>query len=50
VEDIGAALIELKEKGIRLINEVPQVMEGRKMAFIHPKATGGVLVELYELI
>ena len=50
VENIEQALMELKKKGVRLINETPQVLEGRKMAFIHPKATGGVLVELYELI
>jgi methylmalonyl-CoA/ethylmalonyl-CoA epimerase len=50
VNDVEASLMELKAKGIRLINDIPQVLEGRKMAFIHPKATGGVLVELYELI
>jgi methylmalonyl-CoA/ethylmalonyl-CoA epimerase len=50
VEDIDQALAELKAKGIRLIDETSQVLPGRKMAFIHPKATGGVLVELYELI
>jgi len=49
VEDIEQALAELKEKGVRLIDETAQVLPGRKMAFIHPKATGGVLVELYEL-
>ena len=50
VDDIELSLGELKAKGIRLIDETPQMMEGRKMAFIHPKATGGVLVELYQLI
>ena len=50
VEDIEACLEELKNKGIRLINDVPQVLDGRKMAFIHPRATDGVLVELYELL
>lgn len=50
VEDIEQALVELKAKGVRLIDETAQVLPGRKMAFIHPKATGGVLVELYELI
>jgi len=50
VDDIEASLAELKQKGIRLINDTPEVLEGRKMAFIHPKAAGGVLVELYELI
>jgi methylmalonyl-CoA/ethylmalonyl-CoA epimerase len=50
VDNIESSLAELKIKGIRLINEIPQILEGRKMAFIHPKATGGVLVELYQLI
>ena len=49
VDDISARLAQLKEKGVRLIDEEPKVMPGRKMAFIHPKATGGVLLELYEI-
>jgi methylmalonyl-CoA/ethylmalonyl-CoA epimerase len=49
VSDIDATLAELKSKGVRLINEVPEELPGRKMAFIHPKATNGVLVELYQL-
>ena len=49
VEDIDAALAELKSKGVRLINEVPEELPGRKMAFVHPKAANGVLVELYQL-
>ncbi|HNS64765.1 MAG TPA: methylmalonyl-CoA epimerase [Anaerolineaceae bacterium] len=49
VDDIDAMLVQLKEKGVRLINETPQVLPGRKMAFVHPKSTGGVLVELYQL-
>jgi len=49
VENIEAALIELKEKGIRLIDEVPRYgAGGAKIAFIHPQATNGVLVELCE--
>lgn len=50
VDDIIGMLAQLKDKGVRLINEAPLEMEGRKIAFIHPKSTGGVLVELYELI
>jgi len=49
VDDIDAMLVQLKEKGVRLINETPQVLPGRKMAFVHPKSTGGVLVKLYQL-
>jgi len=49
VENIDEALAELKEKGIRLIDEKPRIgAGGAKIAFLHPKATGGVLVELCE--
>lgn len=48
-DDVAGMLASLKEKGIKLINEEPIVLPGRKMAFVHPKSTGGVLVELYEL-
>jgi methylmalonyl-CoA/ethylmalonyl-CoA epimerase len=49
VADIEAALAELKEKGIGLIDEVPRHgAGGAKIAFLHPKSTGGVLVELCE--
>lgn len=50
VDDIEGMLAELKEKGVRLINEEPLNLPGRRMAFIHPKSTNGVLLELYELI
>ncbi|NLX18251.1 MAG: methylmalonyl-CoA epimerase [Desulfobulbus sp.] len=47
VENIEEALAELKEKGVALIDETPRIGAGNcKIAFIHPKATGGVLVEL----
>lgn len=49
-DDISGMLAQLKEKGIRLINETPLEEPGRLMAFIHPKSTGGVLVELYQVI
>ncbi len=49
VDDIQAMLEDLKSKGVRLINETPLELPGRKMAFIHPKSSGGVLVELYEI-
>ncbi len=49
VDDIAATLADLKAKGVRLINETPLELPGRRMAFIHPKSTVGVLVELYEL-
>ncbi len=50
VDDIDKALEELKAKDVRLINETAIVMEGRKMAFIHPKSSGGVLSELYQIL
>jgi methylmalonyl-CoA/ethylmalonyl-CoA epimerase len=50
VDDIEDALASLKADGIRLINETPQIgTGGKKIAFIHPESTHGVLVELYEL-
>lgn len=49
VDDIDAMLADLKEKGVRLINETALELPGRKMAFVHPKSTGGVLVELYQI-
>jgi methylmalonyl-CoA/ethylmalonyl-CoA epimerase len=49
VENIEAALQELKDKGIQLIDQIPRRgAGGAKIAFLHPKATGGVLVELCE--
>ncbi|MFW5958335.1 MAG: methylmalonyl-CoA epimerase [Desulfosalsimonas sp.] len=49
VENLGDALAELKEKGVKLIDETPRIgAGGARIAFIHPKATGGILVELCE--
>ena len=49
VENIDEALKELKEKGIRLIDQEPRKgAGGAKIAFIHPKETSGVLVEICE--
>ena len=47
VEDIHAALAHMKEQGGRLIDEQPRPgAHGMLVAFVHPKSTGGVLVEL----
>jgi methylmalonyl-CoA/ethylmalonyl-CoA epimerase len=47
VDDIDAALAELKAKGVRLIDEVPRRgAHGALIAFLHPASTHGVLVEL----
>ena len=49
VDDIKATLDHLGSLGIRLINEEPIVgAGGKRVAFIHPESTQGVLVELYE--
>jgi len=49
VDDIEGALRELEEKGIKLIDSKPRMGAGNKrIAFIHPKDTYGVLVELCE--
>ena len=47
VDNINKAIIELKELNIGVISDRPTVgAEGYKVVFIHPKSTGGVLVEL----
>ena len=47
VDDIDKALEELKAKEVRLIDQVPRYGAGNaRIAFVHPKATGGVLLEL----
>lgn len=49
VDNIENALADLKAKGVRLIDEKPRYgAGGANIAFIHPKATGGVLLELSE--
>ena len=49
VDNIYQAIIELKNSNIQVLNDVPKVgAEGFKVIFIHPKSTGGVLVELAE--
>ena len=49
VADIEEALEELKSKGVQLIDQTPRVgAGGARIAFLHPKATNGVLVELCE--
>ncbi|MHC1566637.1 MAG: methylmalonyl-CoA epimerase [Candidatus Syntropharchaeia archaeon] len=49
VDNIEAALERVKEKGIKLIDEKPRIgAGGAKIAFLHPKDTNGVLIELCE--
>lgn len=49
VRNIGAVLEELKGKGLKLVDEKPRIgVGGAKIAFIHPKSTRNVLLELCE--
>lgn len=50
VDNIETAMQQLRDKNVELINDTPKTRpEGTRYCFIHPKSTGGVLVELYEL-
>ena len=49
VDHLRPALDYLQEQGIKLIDETPRIgAEGLSIAFLHPKSTGGILVELCE--
>lgn len=49
VDDINAALAKLKAQGMRLIDAEPRIgAEGCLVAFVHPSAAGGVLLELVQ--
>ena len=48
VEDITAALAELRDQGLRLIDEIPRQGVHGLVAFVHPKATHGVMIELLQ--
>lgn len=49
VDDLDAELARLKGLGVKLIDETPRKgAEGKRIAFLHPKETGGVLIELCE--
>ena len=50
VDDIDAALAELKGKGVHLIDETPRTGHGgSRIAFLDPASTGGIVIELAEL-
>ena len=50
VDDIDAALAELKGKGVGLIDETPRTGHGgSRIAFLDPASTGGIVIELAEL-
>jgi methylmalonyl-CoA/ethylmalonyl-CoA epimerase len=49
VDDLDLALQRCRAAGVRLIDQTPRVgAEGKRIAFLHPSATGGVLIELTE--
>ena len=49
VDDLAGTLVRCRAAGVRLIDEVPRLgAEGKRIAFLHPASTAGVLVELQE--
>ena len=49
MDDLDATLERCRAHGVRLIDETPRVgAEGKRIAFLHPASTSGVLVELTE--
>lgn len=47
VPDLDEALVRCRVAGIELVDEVPRIgAEGKRIAFLHPKSTGGILIEL----
>ena len=51
VEDISEMISHLLENGVRMIDDVPREgAHGTQIAFVHPKSTGGVLIELVQYV
>jgi len=51
VENLSQALSELKNKGFKLIDEYPRRgAEGKRIAFVHPSSSNGILIELCEVV
>ena len=49
VDDLDGTLARARAAGITVIDDVPRIgAEGKRIAFLHPKSTGGVLIELSE--
>jgi methylmalonyl-CoA/ethylmalonyl-CoA epimerase len=49
VDDLNTTLERCRRAGVRLIDEAPRIgAEGKRIAFLHPASTGGVLIELTE--
>jgi methylmalonyl-CoA/ethylmalonyl-CoA epimerase len=50
VEDIERALADYRARGVRLIDSTPRIgAHGKRIAFLHPKSTGGILVEICQV-
>ena len=49
VDDLEGTLARCRQAGLRLIDETPRLgAEGKRIAFLHPSSTGGILIELSE--
>ena len=49
VENLDDTLARCRDKGVRLIDDTPRIgADGKRIAFLHPASTGGVLIELTE--
>lgn len=49
VDDLEAMLARCRAAGLQLVDEVPRLgAEGKRIAFLHPRSTGGILIELSE--
>jgi methylmalonyl-CoA epimerase len=49
VDDVEITLAQLRERGVRLIDEAPRIgIRGSRVAFLHPAASGGVLTEIVQ--
>ena len=48
VDDIEESIMQLKEKGCKLVNEKPLEIFGGKVVFLHPKSFSGIAIELIE--
>lgn len=50
VKNLSKVLINLQKKGFQLIDTIPRKgAEGKSIAFVHPKSTNGILIELCEI-
>jgi methylmalonyl-CoA/ethylmalonyl-CoA epimerase len=49
VDDLDGTLLKCRDAGLRIIDDTPRVgAEGKRIAFLHPSSTGGILIELSE--